>query len=121
MSLVKMFGRGIDAIRKALFDRKQSGANAYQNSLKAAWYTGQHDWKTRLVRVVSGVTVRGPAFLPADDWSGSSRQVRRAALRTLNFARVTKDYPLEPRKARRLIARAWTVRQYREAQVGMQP
>lgn len=111
-----------EAIRKALFERKQDRATAYlDNGFKAArWFDGSADYKTRLVRYNSGGTVHGPAFLPADDWSGSSRQVRRWALRTLNFARVTKQLPLMTRRARRAMSRSLTVLMYREAQVGMQ-
>lgn len=34
----------------------------------------------------------GPVMMPASGWEAGSRQVQRAAMRTIAFAQVTKDY-----------------------------
>lgn len=62
----------------------------------------------------------GPAFMPAGEWAHEpSRQIRRAALRTICFAQITQSFPGESRRTRRRIARARAANQYRAAMASL--
>jgi hypothetical protein len=62
------------------------------------------------VRWQSGEPFVGPAMMPQHGWEAGSRQVRRAAIRTICFAQVTAENPLMLRADRRRMSLARATR-----------